>query len=233
MKSFTNRGLKALNLKQYNKLNQPLNVGYIDLTPPTERQYVLRCLIKTTFEDLQIPDFLEWTRPLVEKAFEAQALLGIRQPFCYITVRNGIVETKTDDAWHVDGFSLKVTHLPEQNYIWASHTPTEYITKKFNFPADFNPMEHNIHTFFHDNITPDDKIKTMKAKTIYGCDPYVVHRRPSTTRGSFRTFVRVSFTPIEINDLNNTLNPLIETNYKRDGIKDFRNNLIKYEKNIL
>jgi len=38
----------------------------------------------------------------------------------------------------------------------------------------------------------------------------------------------VSFTPIEIDDLNNTENHLLPTNYKRDGVK-FRNTLKDFD----
>lgn len=40
--------------------------------------------------------------------------------------------------------------------------------------------------------------------------------------------VRISFTPIEIQDKNNTPNPLMEGKdiYNRDGVKEFRNQLI-------
>ena len=227
MSSVRRRGLRALNLNQYNQLNKPESLGQIDLALPYHRMYVLRCLIKRTFEDLQIPPFLRWCRPMIEQAFAYQEKLGINQPFCYITVRHGIVDSVTDDEWHVDGFSMNVTHLPEQNYIWTDHTPTEYVVKKIKFPADFNPRVHNIHGFFQDHITNDD-VKVMKPMTTYCMDPYVIHRRPTGTSGKQRTFIRISFTQIEIADKNNTLNPLLETNYTRDGIGAFRNKLIKY-----
>jgi hypothetical protein len=40
--------------------------------------------------------------------------------------------------------------------------------------------------------------------------------------------VRLSYTPIEIADSNNTPNPLLPTNYTRDGVKDFRDTLVRY-----
>ena len=58
-------------------------------------------------------------------------------------------------------------------------------------------------------------------------DPYVPHRRPASTQGEMRCFVRVSFTPIEINDVNNAQNPLIPRNYTRDGV-EIRNQLVDY-----
>jgi len=227
--SIKDRAFKALNLRQYNELNLPLEVGAIELTPPVERQYILRCLIKRTFEELAIPDFLEWCRPAIEAAFKSQDELGIRQPFCYITVRHGLVTSTTDDVWHVDGFSMNITHLPEQNYVWASHTPTEYVAKKIDFPSDFNPSKHNIHFYIQDSITSEDKIEVAKPKTLYCFDAYVIHKRPPIAEDVVRTFVRISFTPIEISDKNNTPNPLLPTNYTRDGITAFRDELISYK----
>ena len=69
----------------------------------------------------------------------------------------------------------------------------------------------------------------MKAKRVYGFDPYVVHRRPDGTNGMNRCFIRLSYTPIEIEDVNNTYNPLLHTDYKRDGIKEMRNKLVDYD----
>ena len=113
MKAIINRCLKALNLAQFNKLNAPLEVGELQLTPPIERQYVLRCLVKQPFKDFAIPDFLEWCRPMIEMAVENQTKLGLIQPFCYVTVRHGAVDSVSDDEWHVDGFSMNITHLPD------------------------------------------------------------------------------------------------------------------------
>jgi hypothetical protein len=42
-----------------------------------------------------------------------------------------------------------------------------------------------------------------------------------------RTFVRISFVPIEINDINNTKNLLIPRVYSGDGVA-YRNRLINY-----
>ncbi len=228
VKRFIDRNLKALNVNQYSKENKPLFVGELDLILPEERQYVLRCLIKRPFEELALPKELEWTKPLIDLAVNNQKKLGISQPFCYLTIRHGIVDTVTDDEWHVDGFSMGITHLPEQNYLWASHTPTEYVIKKLTFPEDFNPINHNIHNYIQDTMSCDDKIETLSAKTVYCFDPYFIHRRPKQTLDSHRTFIRVSFTPIEINDINNTFNPWLPTHYKRDAVKEFRNKLQHY-----
>jgi hypothetical protein len=222
------RAFQALNLRQYSEVNRAEKLGFIDLDTPTERQYVLRILIKKMFGEYQIPEELEWCRPFIEACDRKQEEIGIRQPFVYLTVRNGIVDSQTDDAWHVDGFSQTITHLPEQNYVWCDKEPTEYVEQAFNFPDDFSGLKHNIHRFFHNRID-SECVKVMEEKTAYGLDPYIVHRRPPVTQGIQRCFIRLSYTPIEIEDINNTFNPLLPTDYKRDGVKEMRNHLTNYD----
>jgi len=184
-------------------------------------------LIKKPFTEFLIPDNLKWCEPAINYANAYQKINGIKQPFCYLTVRSGIVDSSKDDEWHADGFSMNITHIPEQNYIWADCFPTEVVYDKFKIPNDFNPFKHNIHLFFQDSIGEDSKIKVLKPNTLYCLDPYVVHRRPPISQGTQRTFVRVSFTPIEIDDKNNTINPLLPTFYSRDGV-GYRNTLSRY-----
>ena len=35
-------------------------------------------------------------------------VIQVTHSFCYITIRNGLVKSKTDEEWHVDGFSTKI-----------------------------------------------------------------------------------------------------------------------------
>jgi hypothetical protein len=235
------RAKVALNLAQYSEVNEPVLVADNVLKEcPHKRQYVLRMLIQEPFSGFQIPEELEWTRSLVElSARHQEEFLKVRQPFCYITVRHGLVESVRDEEWHVDGFSMNITHLPEQNYVATSCYPTEYFEGPFPIPSDFDPFRHNIHTLFQSQIKekeralrevkPRFKPRTLKSGSLWAIDPYIVHRRPKVPVGVVRTFVRVSFTPIEISDKNNTQNYLIPRNYQRDGVKDFRDKLIDYK----
>ena len=159
------RAFKALNLHQYSKSNTIDDCGSLDLDTPIKRQYILRMLVKRMFGEYKLPKELEWVKPLIEVADNNQEVNGIRQPFVYLTIRNGIVNTQTDDEWHVDGFSQTITHLPEQNYLWSNICPTEYVKKRFNFPSDFDGLKHNIHKFFQNRITKKDVLK-MKSKII-------------------------------------------------------------------
>lgn len=222
------RARKALNLAQYSQVNSPDRLTQVDLDTPEDRQYVLRMLVKEPFGDFKIPERLEWLEPMIDVARTHQSNMGIRQPYCHVTVRHGEVTSEKDDKWHVDGFSMNVTHLPEQNYAWVNRYPTEYLERSFDIPVDFDPRKHNIHLLLQDLLDGDEDVKAFDEETVYCFDPYVPHRRPEVPTGIERTFVRVSFCPMEIRDVNNTQNPLLPRDYDRDGVKEFREKLERY-----
>ena len=229
MKSTKDRAFQALSLSVYNAENVLGDVGEFELSCPHDTQYVLRMIVKLAHESLKLPPELEWLRYLIEASDEQQRKIGISQPFCYVTVRSGPVISENDDVWHVDGFSTKVTHLPEQNYIISDCYPTEYVERGFDFPADFDPLIYNVHAFFQSRITEEDH-KVGAPYRMYCLDPYIPHKRQVIPDGVSRTFVRISYTPIEIMDDANTENPLIPMRkYNRDGVK-IRDELKTYNK---
>lgn len=223
---------QMLNLQQYQKTNEPLRVCKVSAQPNTDRQMILRMLIESPYsKGMKLPSELLWASEIIKQAKQFQRkITQISHPFTYVTVRHGVTTSLTDDEWHVDGFSMRYNHLPEANYILSTgEHPTEFIRQAFVFPDDFDPLRHNINKYFQRRID-EDSISRCKPNVLYFVDPYVVHRRPPITQGSRRTLVRISFTPIEIPDVNNTRNPLIKTeHYVMDGVKDFRNTLSDYD----
>lgn len=202
-------------------------LGKGGIRPAQDEQYILRMMIRTpTAGGFQIPTELEWLRTIIETCDGQQRLDKIKNPYCYVTVRHGIVRSETDDLWHVDGFSMRVPHIPEQNYIYASREGTEVLEQEVNLPDDFDPMKHNIHSYFQD-VADIKNIRTLKSRTLYRIDPYVIHRRPAVTQGTLRTFFRISFIPIEIEDDTCTVNPLIPR-IRPYGRGDIRNTLERY-----
>jgi hypothetical protein len=151
--------------------------------------------------------------------------VGIRQCFTYITVRVGDKQHATLTDWHVDGFSTRITHIPEQNYIWADQHPTEVCPMRVSFPADFDPLKHNIHKYLAQYAREEDVVR-LRPRAVYAMDPYILHRAP--TYEGRRAFVRISFTPIEIRDRNNTENPLMPKGHTYDGVREWRDNLEDY-----
>jgi hypothetical protein len=220
------RWASNLNLKEYGFFLPPIPLAhYIPKNMP-EDQYVLRMMVATPQSDtLFLPQGLEWLREAIALCRLLQGPFGSKR-FIYITVRIGQVRSTTDDEWHVDGFSMRTPHVPEQNYVWADSEPTEYLEQPFQIPSDFDPLKHNIHRFFQ--LQADQsKIRTLPLKCLNLLDPYMVHRRPPGSSGlAMRKMFRISFVPIEIEDDTCQQNPLLPSGpYNRE---DIRNRLTDY-----
>lgn len=198
-----------------------------DLGIPAEEQHILRMMVRTPNSGgFQIPPELEWLMPTIYYTWGVQERDKIPVKFVYVTVRHGMVKSVTDDQWHVDGFSMRAPHIPEQNYIWASSRGTEMLDQEIELPDDFDPFKHNIHLFFQD-VAKAGNVLTLSPKTLWRIDPYVVHRRPLVPLLCRRTFFRISFVPVEIEDDTCTINPLI-LREKPYGRKDIRSTLKGY-----
>jgi len=198
-----------------------------EVTPPERPQMVLRMMVRSPSSDgLQIPPELEWLRKTIEYCNGIQTVNNVHNPYVYVTVRSGPVVSRTDDLWHVDGFSMRVPHPPEQNYIWCNCFGTEVLNQEIRLPSDFDPMRHNIHRYFQAQAD-ERNTEVLNPGTLYAIDPYVIHRRPSLSTEVWRTFFRISFVPIEIEDDTYTINPLIPR-LKPYGREDIRLRLEDY-----
>lgn len=226
---FLKKAKNLLDEKYFSFISHPIEINQnVEYNVPVERQYILRMMVRAPgFSTMIIPEELNWLKPTIYKLDEIQKENGLNNPFIYVTVRHGLTTTETDDLWHVDGFSKRIPHLPEQNYIWSDMFPTEYLNQKFPIPSDFDALKHNIHYFFQDRANLKN-LKTCKEKSIYLFDPYFVHRRQSIAQNQKRTFWRISFLPIEIQDNNATKNPLLPK--KTYNQVDIRNFLTRYSK---
>lgn len=196
-----------------------------EIHPPAD-QHILRMLVKSPETDgFVIPEELVWMGHLIQSVHRMQENVFHDHPYVYVTVRSGVVKTSADAEWHVDGFSMRTPHLPEQNYIWSDCYGTEMLDQQFSIPEDFDPFVHNIHKYFQKHAD-SSKIWSCEPKNLYIIDPYVVHRRPKVPQGTQRTFFRISFVPIEIEDDTCTPNPLLPP--KVYGRSDIRKKLIDY-----
>lgn len=190
-------------------------------------QYVLRMLVMSPeTKGVVLPPSLNWLREAINLCMVSQQLrVGVWHPYIYVTVRSGIVRSVNDDEWHVDGFSMKTEHAPEQNYVWTDVWPTEHLNQQFAIPDDFDPMRHNLHQFFQDRADAE-RVVALSCEHLHLIDPYIVHRRPVVPAGTQRTFFRISFVPIPIEDDSNTPNPLLPVPHF--GSKDIRKTLTRY-----
>ncbi len=219
------RSDSLLSLSNFKKADQTVLSFAHDMVVPDE-QYILRMMVKSPDTDgFVIPDELDWAHDTLIYLNDLQKKMFVSHPYVYITVRSGEVKSVTDDEWHVDGFSMRVPHLPEQNYIWSNCYPTEVLNQQFIVPQDFDPLKHNLHTYFQ-NKADSSKIQLLKEGNLCIIDPYVVHRRPQVPVGIKRSFVRISFIPVEIEVDSCTPNPLLTKKFYNR--KDIRESLVAY-----
>lgn len=223
---FLNRANRNLNLSDYRSPSSPIEIATRKYVIPYERQYILRMMLRTPESGgLRIPMELDWLKDTIYELDGIQKTNNLMNQFVYVTVRHGLVTSETDDIWHVDGFSMRTPHLPEQNYIWTDKVPTEYADQAFDFSDSFNPQQHHIHWYFDDRVKAEN-IRQCKEETICLFDPYFVHRRPKNTVGMIRTFWRISFIQIEIEDGQCQQNPLLPVKTYSNG--DIRDRLIRF-----
>jgi hypothetical protein len=226
---------KLKTLHDYGVLDAPEAVGIpsiIDnhLCSLPEEQMILRMLVRPKYAiNWMIPNELQWLSSYIYWLYkDDMEATGIVDSWCYVTVRRGPVNTKTDDEWHFDGASFRTDLIPERNYIWVDNYGPQYKLGGLSFPLDFDPTKHNLFKFA-ESQTRDNEILTAPTRTWLRINPFCLHRRNPQATGH-RTFVRVCFTDIEGRDINNTSNPLLSTPaFGRDPVKSFRNNLFTYE----
>jgi hypothetical protein len=209
--------------------SEPVALDHVSLTPSDDPQFVLRMPVQVPeHKGLHIPPELHWLESFVAECQYHQKAARIHHAYTYITVRHGPTCTTTDDLWHVDGFSMRIPHAPEQDYVWTNYHSTEALLQPQRLPDTFHPLRHNIHQCFQDTAI-ESNIEVMEAGRCYLMDPCVIHRRPpQIPKGFYRTFVRVSFVPIPIRDNANTINPLLSPQPGNNS-PDFRFSLKKYQ----
>lgn len=221
---------KIKSLEDYKNLDSPgvlFSHDIFHLCPYSE-QMILRMLVRPKYGDFKIPEQLSYLSETIRKvaAYDAE-LTGIKDSWCYVTVRHGPVISKTDDEWHFDGASFRTDIIPERNYIWVSDIPTEYRGGGLNFPSDFDPNKHDLFSFA--DARADKNIENILPRTWYLINPFCLHRRPKIDESVTRTFFRISFPDIEGRDVMNTENPLLPTPFfGRNPVASFRNKLAKY-----
>jgi hypothetical protein len=221
---------KIKTIEDYKELDSPELVDiHTKPVPPNNTLMILRMLVRPKYGDWKIPlclNFLKDTILLMAEYDQMQT--GIQQSWCYITVRQGKIESIADDEWHFDGSSFRTDIIPERNYIYTNNHPTQYKIGQLHIPTDFDPIKHNLFSLAEYQFI-NKTIFTVNPLTWYLLSPFVLHRRPPMSENIYRTFYRICFTDIEGRDINNTPNPLLPTPfYGRDPVQSFRNKLKNY-----
>lgn len=224
------RAARDFTQAEYKYPAPPVFLGTFDIAPPAYSVYALRLLISGPGSgDYVIPARVAFLKEYISScaAYQAQFFPDYLGRFVYLTVRSGEVLSNRDDEFHVDGFQgISIPrHIPEQNYLWVSSHPTLFSLQPY-FVEQLDPAKHNFHSYFEAHTDKRNLYKGVE-KGVYIVDPYHVHARPKLPEGVKRTAIRLTFSPVEIRDDSNTVNPWLPRGpYNRD---DIRNTLVSYD----
>lgn len=134
----------------------------------------------------------------------------------YITAKRQLqtpLATITRPGWHTDGFMTD-----DINYLWSDCQPTIYNTSNFVLSQDDKRSidEMGKQAVVENNVTYENN-------TLVRLDQYVVHRNDDSPFYGVRTFVKLSFSADKYDLEGNSINYLLNYNWKMRPRGDFRN----------
>lgn len=210
----------------------PLYIGDYKIPEIENEDYnvnVLRLLIRTNDDksDIYLPQELISLKEFILQQinYHRQYYSSNKNSFIYITVRTSTYKDlfyKESSKWHIDGFQgAKIaTHIIEQDIFWCNKNPTQFLIQPM-FCENLDSSKHDINEFFEKQANKNFIIDTQPNK-IYLATPYNIHRVNTLPFEGKRVFIRLNFSPVEIEDFTNTINPMLVREYqKRRDVRDF------------
>jgi hypothetical protein len=151
----------------------------------------------------------------------------------YITIDQSYVKAGTmqrKPGTHVDGFQGARIHpktIINHSYVVSNGTPTLYYPQSFNFTA----VDERIHDCFLEMDAQANNESAFKTNhyQIYLMNAYTVHRAVTAETNCFRTFLRISYDTKEFDRLGNTVNYMLDYNWKMVP-REVQSSLIPYQK---
>lgn len=216
----------------------PLYLGQYNIDIEKINVNALRLIIRLNSETLNIalPEELLPLKDFVINNinYHRQYYPENKDCFIYITVRTTEKDCyySNSQTWHIDGFqgSRIDRHLPEQDIIWSNVNPTEFLLQPF-YVDGLNPGKHDINQYFQDNADNNRAMSGVE-NGVYLLTPYNIHRVSNKPFDQKRVFVRLTFSPVLIEDSTNTTSPIFgpklfkQFNFKKRD--DVRNHLWNY-----
>lgn len=167
----------------------PREIGEMDIFGENPPQINIERTI-LDFTD-SVPSGFECLFPFVDFCKEYYHSIGLKKSKCSVVVQNMAIRNFSNSWWHFDEAHSEVI----QFFVWSSYKGTIYVDKNdFDIePKEDHRIEHAINAIAnHPNI--DTLRKSLKEKTIYLMDSYIVHRPPvDLFSENNRTFLCVVF----------------------------------------
>ncbi len=136
----------------------------------------------------------------------------------YLTINQGVVvagKTQRHPEIHVDG--IQGARYPVKILPCLTFTVTDALpTKVFYQPFDFSKYNVNTDDFRKpmQDQAREENARLLDTYTLYLWDPYVVHQASVAKEDTFRTFLRLEFSPARFDSLGDTKSPLLRYDWE-------------------
>lgn len=214
---------QVFNTERYKYPYLPLYLGQYHIPTDNINVNVLRLLIKRPDNNtIHIPtEVLPFKDFIVDQInYHQQYYSSNKDCFVYITIRTTEPNQcyyETAKEWHVDGFqgSRIKPHLIEQDIIWCNVNPTEFTLTPM-FLENINVSKFNVLDYMNRSV--EGQSYSGVENGVYVVTPYNIHRVTNQPFTKKRVFVRLTFSPVIIDDATNTPNPMLpqETSDRED-----------------
>lgn len=216
----------------------PVEAGVVKIESPEKEIRVLRCPIKTPgSQELFVPSELDCFVPLVLQVGELAAAhyKGFLGSHVHLTIEKTWLEPgqyQRVPGWHVDGLQgVRIApHGTEHSWIWGDALPAQYCPQPF-FLNHLDSVRHNMFDEMYKQAREENVLERFSNR-VYLIDPYVVHRAQLAKVGCWRTFARITFSDIELEDPANTINLSLASAQDYPDRIEVRDRLYSYDGEI-
>jgi len=192
----------------------PVNLGLIDIQP-TEMMFWLNLPIKMPHGQLTVPPNLAVFEPIITAScnFANDSLRDYENHYVYITAKTLYFDEGQNlnrPGWHSDGFLTD-----DLNFIWSNSDPTIFWTpENFEDLIDL-PCDHQKSLDLLDDVCENWlQSSVYPEKHLLALNQYVIHKCAKASKSGVRTFVKISFSKNKYDMKGNSVNHLLNYDWK-------------------
>ncbi len=220
------------NLENYQIPREPLVVGDIQ----DKEAFAQPCLSVVTMpirlpgsDAFRIPIEFDHLREVLQMSIDYEAAINPKQGdyYAYLTVDQKPINAGSSQraaGLHIDGQQLAYypnPFPPEQEYVVSNAAPTTFYPGQTIDFSDIDPTARDARDKFNTAIrTQTDRSSGIVGVPfrVYLFDSYIVHESTPVQEDTERTFVKINFSPRQLNTVGNngspTRNPVLEYDWE-------------------
>lgn len=195
------------------------NLGRYSPAGYIENMEVLYCPVAMKGEII-IPNNLYCFYDIIVAAINNEGL--DKYKYIYVSASAGLVQAGTAqrrEGWHVDSYGCD-----DENYVWSSTYPTEYVDPEGYGETDLRclGLNHAEALKLFEILGTGGQVKQLKPQHLYKLED-LLHRTPVLKETGYRVFVKISFSNEKYNLKGNAINYGFNTKWAYYDRKKVRN----------